>query len=276
MHSSIRVQVVSLPLLLCIIVVCLFILQAQQVHSMFPHVPLQAITLDLVDTHSVSLTVDRILSQSIYIPEQLQGTPLLQDEPRNRDRRGGADEGAEGAMEEGESGRMAEGEEKEAGFLSEQKEGGNDEVGESLENSSLDVGDLEPGLVSLAGGLHNSNDVPVVNDRTSSEAELSSERVEGPQCQHQLSTTCQSEIQRHEQLAASGGLRQRMLERLHPSLTDKPSSSPDLRKSHDIGRRGDKSESFHSALFFSSLQERKAELLQKARRCVYSYGQYRH
>lgn len=36
---------------------------------MFPHVPLQAITLDLADTHSVSLTVDRILSDSIYIPE---------------------------------------------------------------------------------------------------------------------------------------------------------------------------------------------------------------
>ncbi len=36
---------------------------------MFPHVPLQAITLDLADSHSVSLTVDRILSNSIYIPE---------------------------------------------------------------------------------------------------------------------------------------------------------------------------------------------------------------
>ena len=35
---------------------------------MFPHVPLQAITLDLADTHSVSLTVDRILSNAVYIP----------------------------------------------------------------------------------------------------------------------------------------------------------------------------------------------------------------
>ena len=43
--------------------------QAQQIHSMFPNVPIQAITLDLADTHSVSLTVDRILSDSIYIPE---------------------------------------------------------------------------------------------------------------------------------------------------------------------------------------------------------------
>ena len=42
--------------------------QAQQIHSMFPHVPLQAITLDLADTHSVSITVDRILTDSIYIP----------------------------------------------------------------------------------------------------------------------------------------------------------------------------------------------------------------
>ena len=37
---------------------------------MFPHVPLQAITLDLADTHSVSLTVDHILNNSIYIPEE--------------------------------------------------------------------------------------------------------------------------------------------------------------------------------------------------------------
>lgn len=35
---------------------------------MFPNVPLQAITLDLADTHSVSLTVDHILNESIYIP----------------------------------------------------------------------------------------------------------------------------------------------------------------------------------------------------------------
>lgn len=47
-----------------------FSFQAQQVNSMFPHVPLQAITLDLADTHSVSLTVDRILNNSIYIPEE--------------------------------------------------------------------------------------------------------------------------------------------------------------------------------------------------------------
>lgn len=45
---------------------------AQQVHSMFPHIPLQAITLDLADTHSVSLTVDRVLNNTIYIPEQHQ------------------------------------------------------------------------------------------------------------------------------------------------------------------------------------------------------------
>jgi hypothetical protein len=58
-------------------------LQAQQIHSMFPHVPIQAITLDLADTHSVSLTVDRILNDSIYIPreggvagEEDEATPL--------------------------------------------------------------------------------------------------------------------------------------------------------------------------------------------------------
>ena len=53
----------------------LHLTQAQQVHSMFPHVPLQAITLDLADTHSVSLTVDRVLNNTIYIPDrqQLQG-----------------------------------------------------------------------------------------------------------------------------------------------------------------------------------------------------------
>ena len=39
---------------------------------MFPHIPLQAITLDLADTHSVSLTVDRALNNTIYIPEQGQ------------------------------------------------------------------------------------------------------------------------------------------------------------------------------------------------------------
>ena len=46
----------------------MFCVQAQQIHSMFPHVPIQAITLDLADTHSTSLTVDRILNDSIYIP----------------------------------------------------------------------------------------------------------------------------------------------------------------------------------------------------------------
>ena len=44
--------------------------QAQRVHSMFPHTPLEAITLDLADTHSVSLTVERIINNVIYIPEQ--------------------------------------------------------------------------------------------------------------------------------------------------------------------------------------------------------------
>ena len=44
-------------------------LQAQQVRSMFPHVPLQAITLDLADTRSISLTVEHILNNAIYIPE---------------------------------------------------------------------------------------------------------------------------------------------------------------------------------------------------------------
>ncbi len=35
---------------------------------MFPHIPLEAITLDLADTHSISLTVERIISNVIYIP----------------------------------------------------------------------------------------------------------------------------------------------------------------------------------------------------------------
>ena len=48
-------------------------------HSMFPHIPLQAITLDLADTHSVSLTVDRVLNNTIYIPEQHQ----LQQQQQN-------------------------------------------------------------------------------------------------------------------------------------------------------------------------------------------------
>eukprot|EP00731_Ephydatia_muelleri_P026764 Em0018g864a len=43
---------------------------AQQVHTMFPNIPLQAITIDLADTHSILLTVDRILNNSIYIPAQ--------------------------------------------------------------------------------------------------------------------------------------------------------------------------------------------------------------
>ena len=34
---------------------------------MFPHVPLQAITLDLADTRSISLTVEHILNNAIYI-----------------------------------------------------------------------------------------------------------------------------------------------------------------------------------------------------------------
>ena len=50
---------------------CLSLSQkAQQVHTMFPNIPLQAITIDLADTHSILLTVDRILNNSIYIPAQ--------------------------------------------------------------------------------------------------------------------------------------------------------------------------------------------------------------
>lgn len=50
---------------------------------MFPHIPLQAITLDLADTHSVSLTVDRVLNNTIYIPDQqqLQGEESTSSEP---------------------------------------------------------------------------------------------------------------------------------------------------------------------------------------------------
>ena len=54
--------------------------QAQQVHSMFPHIPLQAITLNLADTHSVSLTVEHILNETIYIPGQ-EGPPPLSASP---------------------------------------------------------------------------------------------------------------------------------------------------------------------------------------------------
>lgn len=43
---------------------------------MFPHIPLQAITLNLADTHSVSLTVEHILNETIYIPGQ-EGPPPL-------------------------------------------------------------------------------------------------------------------------------------------------------------------------------------------------------
>ena len=48
--------------------------QAQRIHSMFPHIPLEAITLDLADTHSMSLTVERIINDVIYIPGQDEGT----------------------------------------------------------------------------------------------------------------------------------------------------------------------------------------------------------
>ena len=37
---------------------------------MFHNIPLQAITINLADTHSILLTVDRILNNSIYIPAQ--------------------------------------------------------------------------------------------------------------------------------------------------------------------------------------------------------------
>lgn len=36
---------------------------------MFPHIPLQAITLDLADTRSISQTVEHILNNAIFIPE---------------------------------------------------------------------------------------------------------------------------------------------------------------------------------------------------------------
>ena len=166
-------------------------------------------------------------------------------------------------MEEGESGAVADGEKEGEGgtvkSLSElvggcrEEESGNAEVRED---------------VALVEDSHASSCSVVVNGRTSSEAEMSSEEVVEVQPQQQLpSTTCRPEALRHEQLPANGGLRQRGLERLRPSLADEPSlSSPDLRKTCDIGWKGDKSESSRSALFFSSLQERKAELLQRARR----------
>ena len=44
-------------------------LQAQHIHSMFPDVPMQAITLDLAETRSISLTVEHILNNAIYIPD---------------------------------------------------------------------------------------------------------------------------------------------------------------------------------------------------------------
>ena len=62
------------------------VLQAQQIRAMFPHIPLQAITLDLADTRSISQTVEHILNNAIYIPEgdspsphtptSTQGTPI--------------------------------------------------------------------------------------------------------------------------------------------------------------------------------------------------------
>lgn len=57
--------------------------QAQQVHSMFPHIPLQAITLNLADTHSVSLTVEHILNETIYIPGQESPPPLSPASPHS-------------------------------------------------------------------------------------------------------------------------------------------------------------------------------------------------
>ena len=60
---------------------------------MFPHVPLQAITLDLADTHSVSLTVDRILSNSIYIPGE--GGMAVAGHAPNTDQQGGGDQDGE-------------------------------------------------------------------------------------------------------------------------------------------------------------------------------------
>lgn len=44
---------------------------------MFPHVPLQAITLDLADTRSISLTVEHILNNTIYIPDSATTTDTL-------------------------------------------------------------------------------------------------------------------------------------------------------------------------------------------------------
>lgn len=48
----------------------LFPLQAQRIHSIFPDIPLQALTLDLADTRSVSLTAERIINGIIYIPDE--------------------------------------------------------------------------------------------------------------------------------------------------------------------------------------------------------------
>ena len=48
---------------------------------MFPHVPLQAITLDLADTRSISITVEHILNNAIYIPGTSETPPLTSTTP---------------------------------------------------------------------------------------------------------------------------------------------------------------------------------------------------
>ncbi len=253
---------------------------------MFPHVPLQAITLDLVDTHSVSLTVDRILSHSIYIPgheavdgresdddggeeerEALEGTredeevelePLLETPQSSSSSEDEEDEEEEFVV------AGADGSLQHSSPASDSHSGGYSffDSGRQVRDGVMGCGQEEAALCHSistddAASLRLGNLAPV--------PELSLSLATSQGVSPSPTNPADTQEERHEHLPYPQlpyGLRQRPLDSSSSCLPEAP-----VADSHRVSKSTTKEcEKSTSASFFTSLQERKADLLQKARR----------
>ena len=159
---------------------------------MFPDVPLQAITLDLADTHSVSLTVERILTEAIFIPEQPPPRP-----PQHSDSELSSSDEAEPTAEEhtptlkhpaaGESERIATSEPLLLSRdLSEpRKEGGGGRGGEEEEGVSGEDASQSVGAIALSDDGFGDGAIPqtvarvTITDSDSLSPQLRHRRLDG-------------------------------------------------------------------------------------------------
>lgn len=270
---------------------------------MFPHVPLQAITLDLVDTHSVSLTVDHILTHSIYIPGQdnnnnnngnnsIQGEGLGEpDAPLET-----PESSSEGEEEEDDDDEnfvhaimehprdherrfsphhlMQPGSRRVSGSEQGRREGLHEPQYEHASHLIPDSGLLSCDTEAMSHDLERTScdSGAVVHDldQSSCDAMEISRDNEEPSCDNNDSQ--ESSLLRNVELGSGnpqqatlfGGLRQRNVERrgLENMEATKMTHSD---RAESEGQEVEVS-SLSNVTLFSSLQERKAELLRKARR----------